>query len=292
MELIRSRVCGYCMGVERAIKKVYQQRELYPESSLVTLGPLIHNPRTIENLKERGVEILDSNSLPPTLENGIVVIRAHGVAPQVEEEIRRRGGIIVDATCPKVKRSQQKAEQYNQQGYVLFLAGDPGHGEIQGILGYAPSAILIPSASYAQEMVSQWALQWQGRPAVLMGQTTFLLEEYEAIRAILEPYFPHLITEQTICLATKERQEALRELCSDVDAVIVVGGKNSANTRRLYELAQECGKPAWHIEDPEELSSDILQYEKIGITAGASTPMEHLEAVERYITEILAQGTI
>lgn len=292
MELIRSRVCGYCMGVERAIKRVYQQLESHPVDPLMALGPIIHNPRTIEGLKKLGVEVLDAKALPPTLEGSTVVIRAHGVAPQVEEEIRQRGGIIVDATCPKVKSSQRKAEQYTRQGYVVFLAGDPGHGEIQGILGYAPSAILIPSVSYARDMVSQWARQWQDRPVVLMGQTTFLIEEYEAIREILEAYFPHLITEQTICLATKERQEALVNLCREVDAVIVVGGKNSANTRRLYELAQECGKPAWHVEDPEEVSPEILRYEKIGITAGASTPMEHIEEVERYITQVLARGKV
>ncbi|TCW61266.1 4-hydroxy-3-methylbut-2-enyl diphosphate reductase [Treponema sp. J25] len=290
MVLIRSRVCGYCMGVERAIKKVYQQLELGSASSLVTLGPLIHNPRTIESLKKLGVKVLDTKVFPSSLEGTTVVIRAHGVAPQVEEEIRQRGGAIVDATCPKVKSSQRKAEQYSRQGYVVFLAGDPGHGEIQGIVGYTPSAILIPSASYARDMVSQWASRWQDRPVVLMGQTTFLLEEYEEIRTILETCFPHLITEHTICLATKERQEALVELCAEVDAVIVVGGKNSANTRRLYELAKEHGKPAWHIEDPEELSPDILKYEKIGITAGASTPMEHIEEVERYITQVLARG--
>jgi 4-hydroxy-3-methylbut-2-enyl diphosphate reductase len=248
--------------------------------TVVTLGPLIHNPIALELLAERGVDVLDERALPDSLDGITVVIRAHGVAPKVADAVAARGGIIVDATCPRVRLSQMKARKYASQGYVLFLAGESDHGEIIGIAGWAPGCLVVSSPDEARKASSDLRARIPSAKTALIGQTTIKTAEYAAIAQEIKAFFPDLKVFDSICPATTDRQEAMRELCGQTDAVIVVGGRNSANTKRLYLSAVEFGKPAWLIEDADEVPGDIRAYGRIGLTAGASTPDSVIDAVE------------
>jgi 4-hydroxy-3-methylbut-2-enyl diphosphate reductase len=287
------------MGVRRAIELAYHQAE-NPAGKVYTLGPLIHNPQALEDLKQRGIEILDENKLPENLSGAVVIIRAHGISPQTEAELRERGAVVVDATCPKVKASQLKAASLAKAGYRLFLAGEETHAEIAGIRGYAQDGWLdrnetngskqflqvVNSAEEAQTSAAKLfaedgALKNSAPKTALIAQTTISDEEYHAIGMVITRYFPTLEIIQTICAATKERQDSLRELLGKVDAVVITGGKDSANTRRLLAIAQASGKPCAIVETVKDIPPDFYCFETVGLAAGASTPDTVIDAIER-----------
>ncbi|MDR2516823.1 MAG: 4-hydroxy-3-methylbut-2-enyl diphosphate reductase [Spirochaetaceae bacterium] len=298
MNIIRARILGYCMGVRRAADIAWRSlgttgndgndntvRE--PRARVFTMGPLIHNPQVLEDLARRGVEILDEARLPPDFAGGTVIIRAHGITPALEETLRARGARIADATCPRVKASQMKARALSEAGYTVFLAGEKRHGEIIGIAGYAPRCIVVGGAAEAE--AAAHALKAAAAPAAahhaeiktaLLAQTTLSPEEFSAIGAAIKKYFPETEVVHTICGATRERQDALRELCAQVDAVLVVGGRGSANTRRLLALAESAGRRAWLVEGPGEIPGEIAACGAVGLSAGASTPEDVIDAVE------------
>lgn len=281
MEIVRAAVCGYCMGVERAIKKTYQEVSANPDKSIVTLGPLIHNPHALAELANKGVSVIKTPDDIADPENTIVIVRAHGVPPQLEKTIVDTGAILVDATCPKVLVSQKKAYKYEKAGYRIIIAGEKEHSEIIGILGYAPSAMVIKDLREALEAAQAIKREYgASAKTVLLAQTTYLEAEFEAIVAAVREILPSLKVEHTICKATRDRQEALLELCKKVDAVLVIGGRESANTQRLKTIAEEQGLPVWLIESEQEIPDEIYRFKRLGITAGASTPIEMIERVE------------
>lgn len=275
------------MGVERAIKKTYQELEAHPERKILTLGPLIHNPITLGQLQEKGISIIHNHEEITDPVQTTVIIRAHGVPPEVAQNIINTGAKLVDATCPKVHISQKKAAQFAQAGYQVLIVGEPEHSEIIGILGYAPHAIVIKNLEEALQ-VAQRIKQHQGEyvKIVLMAQTTFSEITFEKIVNTLKELFPDLIVEHTICNATRERQEALYNLCKEVDALLVIGGKESANTQRLKSIAEEQGVPVWLIEDEHKIPEQIYEFPTVGITAGASTPKEIIDRVESILKTV------
>jgi 4-hydroxy-3-methylbut-2-enyl diphosphate reductase len=249
---------------------------------------LIHNPQVLGSLKNQGLEILDEKKLPPDLSNAVVIIRAHGVSPGVEKELAGRGALVVDATCPRVKANQLKARALAAAGRRIFLAGEADHGEIAGIRGYVTAedgaALFCAVVGNAAEAAAAAEKLYREEPAAktaLIGQTTISPEEYLAIGEGIRKFFPRLKIADTICGATRDRQKALRELCGLADAVIVAGGKESANTRRLFAIAGAQGKPCWLAEGPEDLPPEIAAYNTVGICAGASTPDEVIDAIEK-----------
>jgi len=246
-----------------------------------TMGPLIHNPQVLETLQARGIGVLDEGDLPASLEGVTVVIRAHGIPPALEARLRSLGASLEDATCLKVKASQEKARAFAAEGRRVFLAGEKDHGEIIGIQGYAPGC-LIAADRLEAERAAEAVLAREGPvKAALIAQTTLSPEEYAAIGEILAARFPDLVITDTICLATRERQEALRDLCGQVDAVVVAGGRTSANTRRLFAIAEASGKPAVLAERPCDIPPEFAAYPTVGLSAGASTPDDLIEAIER-----------
>jgi 4-hydroxy-3-methylbut-2-en-1-yl diphosphate reductase len=287
------------MGVRRAIELAYNQLACGKADSpkkIYTLGPLIHNPQALEDLKQRGIEILDENKLPETLSGAVVIIRAHGISPQTEAELRKRGAVVVDATCPKVKASQLKAASLAKQGYRLFLAGEETHAEIAGIRGYAQDGWhnrsgtaeskqflrVVSCAEEAENIAAKlFAEEGSAPKTALIAQTTISNEEYHAIGMVITRYFPALEIIQTICAATKERQDSLRELLDKVDAVAIVGGKDSANTRRLLAIAQASGKPCVIVETAKDIPPDFYRFETVGLAAGASTPDTVIDEIEK-----------
>jgi 4-hydroxy-3-methylbut-2-enyl diphosphate reductase len=282
MELVKARILGYCMGVRRAVEMAY--RQLAASSGRVyTIGPLIHNPQVLEDLKSRGAEVLDEGRLPPDLSGAVAVIRAHGISPGLEADLVRRGGRIADATCPKVKASQMKARTLAGAGYHIFLAGEAHHGEISGIRGYAPGCTVVADPDEAARAAEGLFREDPGARTALIGQTTISPDEYAAIGEAVRSFFPGLEVIDAICGATRDRQNALRELCAEVDALIVAGGRESANTRRLLVIARASGKPAWLVEDAAEVPAEIASYARAGLSAGASTPDEVIRAIETKI---------
>jgi 4-hydroxy-3-methylbut-2-enyl diphosphate reductase len=274
------------MGVRRAEASARRAAEEGKNSgkSVYTYGPLIHNPQAVAELEKVGVSVLD----PEKFENGlldvkaansIVVIRAHGAPPEAFAHLARLGAKIVDATCPRVLKSQKKARELLDKGYSVAIAGDRSHGEVAGILGYAPDAIVVENAKEAATLAASWST----RPVALIAQTTIKKSEYDAITLEFEKSCSSFLTVETLCPATADRQEALAELADQVEALIVVGGKNSANTQRLLMAAKEAGKPAWHIETAEELPAEIFRFRKVGLSAGASTPDSMVDEVERLL---------
>lgn len=281
LTIVRASVLGYCMGVRRAIEIAEKTLDENSESPVYTFGPLIHNTQAIEDLMKKGIRIVGSgyNPLPDDFAGGRVVIRAHGITPAIRSDLLSRNAKIIDATCPRVSASQQQARLWHEKGYTVILAGDRNHGEMVGIAGYAPGSLVVENRAEAENLGEREG-GWPER-AVLLSQTTIKSSEYDQIAAVLEQHIGDLVLLKTICSATKKRQEALDELAGLVDAIVVIGGKNSANTQRLFQSACEKASHAWHIETESELPEEAFGFSRIGLTAGASTPDAVIDAVEQ-----------
>jgi 4-hydroxy-3-methylbut-2-enyl diphosphate reductase len=277
LKLYKARVLGYCMGVRRAVEMAYREAGEAP-GRVYTLGPLIHNPQVLEDLRRRGVEALEGE-LPSDLRDTVVIIRAHGVSPALEAELRSRRARILDATCPKVKASQLKARSLSEAGYRVFIAGEKDHGEVAGIRGYAPGSLVVADPMEAEEAARTLRAKTPTLKAALIGQTTISPEEYAAIGAAINKHLDLKLVD-TICEATRERQEALRELCAGVEAVVIAGGRGSSNTRRLLEIARSLGKPCWLAESAADLPAETAAFKTLGLSAGASTPDTVIREIE------------
>lgn len=286
LRIKRARVLGYCMGVRKAVDAVLSTLNGFYGKAVSTYGPLIHNPATLCSLKEKGVRVIDPDRelQPQIIPEAPVIIRAHGIAPQKRQELEACNAVIIDATCPRVIASQRRAARYAEKGYTVILAGDRKHGECIGIVGYVRAVpggrcFVVQTAEEAAELdlcaVSK---------AVLLAQTTIKRTEYRAVTDILLKKNPELVVLDTICPATDERQEALLELIDEVDALLVIGGKTSANTRRLVQTALDRGTPAWLAETADDIPEALYGYETIGLAAGASTPDSSIDAVEAALT--------
>lgn len=277
MEVLYAKDYGFCMGVTRAVEKVEQLVEEYPNQRIVTLGPLIHNPFFLETLKKKGVDSVDVEAVEA---NAIAVVRTHGLPPVAMDRLQKKGVRLIDATCPKVRSSQNYIAKEGV-GRLLVVAGDPSHAEVVSLCGYAQDFRVVKTVSEAVAV--------EANSALLIAQTTFSQAEFDRICAVLKKKIPDLLVRKSICSATQSRQNALRELLPLVDGVVVVGGRSSANTLHLAEIAKASGKPSWHIESARELPiSQLLaaRIEKIGLTAGASTPEVIIKEVEKKLAEL------
>ncbi len=268
---------GRCMGVKRAVDLALKAAEAAGANTVFTLGPLIHNPQAIAELERKGVSVLGEEDLDERICGSVVIVRAHGAPPALMERLAELGAAIVDATCPRVLASQRKARDFHARGFTVVIAGDLNHGEVAGIVGQAPGAHVVGNAAEA----ARTARLIPHGPVALLAQTTIRAEEYASIRKELEAVHPSIVVVDSICPATEERQAALAELARSVDAIVVVGGRDSANTQRLYREAVSFGLPAWHVETAAELPAAVSGYPRVGLTAGASTPDLLVDEVER-----------
>ena len=279
MEIIRASVLGFCFGVRRAVELAEKALSENPGKKVYSLGPLIHNENALSALEEKGLHILEESDIAELEEGSVVIIRAHGVAPCVTDALEKRGCKIIDATCPRVKASQKMVERYSSENDYVVLTGDINHGEVIGIAGYAGE-----NFSQIQDYEEAENFEIPGsevKNVILLSQTTYSPKEFEKIENLFKSKFHNLAVMNTICPATSERQQALLELCSQVEGVLVVGGKNSANTKRLYQTATANCKLAVHIQSAADIPQEFFNLKTIGITAGASTPDEIIEDVER-----------
>ena len=270
------------MGVRRAVETTLDVIQKEDDTGVSTFGPLIHNPQVLDLLGERGVKVLHD---VPEHESGTVIIRAHGVPPAQKEKLKMAGATIKDATCPHVVKVQVIIRKYLKQGYGTVIIGDRNHAEVEGLMGFAGSFGQVVSN---QEDVKNLQLD---SPYIIVSQTTQDETAFEELSNMVLARFPGGKVFNTICDATHKRQSEVRSLCQDVQAMVVVGGKNSANTQRLAEIAAGMGCPVFLVETEEELDLDSLaKYECVGVTAGASTPTWMISRVVRILEAIPSKG--
>ena len=286
MKIIRAKVLGFCFGVRRAVDLAEQALAGAGSLSLskgqpervYSLGPLIHNEAALADLEARGLCTVQESQINTIPNDSTVIIRAHGVAPQVTAALEEKGCKIIDATCPRVKASQKMVERYTSQNDYVIISGDKNHGEMIGIAGFAGRNFI--QIQNEQEASSVSIPDSNKINVIFMSQTTYSPKEFEKIEAIFRSKFKNLAVMNTICPATNERQQALLELCNEVEGVLVIGGKTSANTKRLYQTAAENCKHAAHIQSAADIPQEFFNLKTIGITAGASTPDSIITAVE------------
>ncbi|MCH5276728.1 MAG: 4-hydroxy-3-methylbut-2-enyl diphosphate reductase [Desulfovibrionaceae bacterium] len=283
MRVIRGRNAGFCMGVALALRKLDEAVTSAPRR-VATLGAIIHNPQVLAEYAARGVRVLHS---PAEAEPGMtVVIRAHGVPREDEARLLAVGARVVDATCPRVKKAQMSIAEATAGGAQLWLYGDAEHPEVRGLLSYAAGSTRV-FASCAEAACLPATLPPDGT-AVLAAQTTQDRPAFDALRAdLLEAMESRLRVLDTICDATRQRQQETLNLAEQVDALVVVGGRASGNTRRLADIAAGRGVPALLVETADDLESAFFSsVSVVGLTAGASTPKSLIDAVEQRLKEL------
>jgi len=281
-ELIVAQTAGFCMGVQRAVRMALgaTDKPRYAEP-IRTEGPLIHNSQVLQVLAGRNIDVLGEGEQP-----GTVVIRAHGLTVQRHAALQETGAVLLDATCPHVRRVQRLAARYAAAGYMCIVVGDTGHAEVESVLSHADSAGHVVAG--ADEVA--------GLPdadkVIVVAQTTQDHATFSAVVEAARARYDECLDFDTICRSTQLRQNEVQDLTKVVDAMIVVGGFNSANTKRLAELSAAEGTPTFPIETDEQLDLDtIFAYERVGLTAGASTPSWMIRKVVHRIRDAHARRT-
>ena len=278
MEVILAKSAGFCFGVKRAVETVYEQSGM--ENRIYTYGPIIHNEEVVKDLESKGVTVLEGEEDLKKLNKGIVVIRSHGVSREICEMIEKKGLTCVDATCPFVKRIHRIVEKESGEGRRIIIIGNPGHPEVEGIMGWSHTpATVIESAEEAEKFTCL-----TDEKLCLVSQTTFNYNKFKELVEIFQKKGYNISIVNTICNATEERQTEAREIADKVDAMIVIGGKHSSNTRKLYEICRERCKSTYLIQTLDDLHMELPETAAlVGITAGASTPNNIIEEVQNYV---------
>lgn len=277
MEILAAKSMGFCFGVKRAVETVYGQ---IGKGDIYTYGAIVNNEEVVEELRGQGVRVIENREELQKIEKGTIIIRAHGVARDIYEQIEKQGLSIVDATCPFVKRIHGIVEEESKKGRQIVVIGNPGHPEVEGIVGWSRTpAIVLDTAEEAENFVPA-----EGKEVCIVSQTTFNYNKFHSIVEIFKKKVYNVTVANTICNATEERQREAKEIAASVDAMIVIGGRHSSNTRKLYEICRkECPQTYFiqtlddlHLERPKAVSL-------VGITAGASTPNKIIEEVQNYV---------
>ncbi len=270
MDVKIARTAGFCWGVRRTVDKVLAVAA-DGGRPVVTLGPIIHNPQAVERMRERGVgTVAEVREVAP---GTTVVVRTHGAVKPELALARERGLEVVDGTCPYVKYPQAMAQRLSREGYHVVVVGDANHAEVKGVVSFAegPCTVVKPGAPLPEI---------KAKKVAVLAQTTCIGEEFERVVGALALRHKEVRAVNTICSDTEERQADARALARGVDAVVVVGGKNSANTRHLAEICREIQPRTWHVETADELDPAWFQgCGVVGLSAGASTPDWVIEGV-------------
>ncbi|MDO5410968.1 MAG: 4-hydroxy-3-methylbut-2-enyl diphosphate reductase [Lachnospiraceae bacterium] len=280
MEVKLAKTAGFCFGVKRAVDTVYNQVKQPKQLPIYTFGPIIHNEEVTSDLEQKGVKIIHSEDELEELEQGTLIIRSHGVGRRIYEIAESRNLYMVDATCPFVKKIHKIVKEASEKGDFVIIIGSREHPEVQGICGWCSGDYTVISTEKEAATLSIS----EGRKVTIVSQTTFNLVKFKYLVAVLEKicYNPYIVN--TICNATQERQAEAGEIASSVEAMIVIGGKNSSNTQKLYEICKkECGN-TYYIQTLKDLSAQNFQTVcTVGITAGASTPKHIIEEVQLHV---------
>ena len=277
MKVELAKTAGFCFGVKRAVDTVYRQIEAHPDSPIYTYGPIIHNEEVIKDMKKHGVKVIGSAEELENLDSGIVIIRSHGVAKEVYDLLTEKGLTCVDATCPFVKKIHKIVQEQSAQGAHIVVIGNSEHPEVQGIKGWSGNDVTVIQTV---EEAKSFQLKNKKQKLCVVSQTTFNYNKFKDIVEIIEKKRYDILVLNTICNATQERQVEARQIASQVDVMIVIGGKNSSNTQKLYEICRRECKHTYYIQTLEDFKPEITgTVRSVGITAGASTPNQIIEEV-------------
>lgn len=275
MEVTVARTAGFCFGVKRAVDQVYEQLKR-KDKTIYTYGSIIHNEEVVRDLEDKGVKVIKTEEELSGLRDAVVVIRSHGVGKRIYDIMEKNGIEIVDATCPFVKKIHKIAVEQNKAGRRLVIIGNETHPEVEGIKGWGNDNTLVVETP---EQVETLPLA-EGEKLCIVSQTTFNYNKFQdLVEKIPETRYDILVL-NTICNATQERQVEAKRIASEVDAMIVIGGKSSSNTQKLYEICRRECKNTYYIQTLGDLDSDCVNsVRSVGITAGASTPNNIIEEV-------------
>ena len=280
MEVIRAKSAGFCFGVKRAVDTVYEEAEKRPGTAIYTYGPIIHNEEVVKDLREKGVRVIQSEEELEELTEGLVIIRSHGVPERLCRKLEEKGIEYVDATCPFVKRIHKIVQAESAAGSRIVIIGNPSHPEVEGIRGWAGKDVdVIQTAEEAEAFQAE-----PGRKICIVAQTTFNYNKFkDLVEIILEKGY-YISVLNTICNATRERQSEAARIAERVDAMIVIGDKNSSNTQKLFEICRNVCNNTYYIQTLGDLDLNQLgSVETVGITAGASTPNNIIEEVQNNV---------
>ena len=279
MEVIVAKTAGFCFGVERAVNQVYDQIK-HGSGPIYTLGPIIHNEEVVRDLEEKGVKVLNSENEISALTEGTVIIRSHGVGKHIYDMLKAQGVQIVDATCPFVKKIHRIVQEQNLQGRRVIIIGDETHPEVEGIKGWGDARTMVVKNEEQMEKLPSFT----GEKLCIVSQTTFNYNKFKDLVEIISEKRYDIIVLNTICNATKERQEEAYDIAKRVDAMIVIGDKRSSNTQKLFEICSNACADTYYIQTLGDLNMNQLRsVETVGITAGASTPNKIIEEVQNNV---------
>ena len=285
MKITLAKSAGFCFGVKRAVDTVYEQLEMSAaeRQPIYTFGPIIHNEEVVHDLEEKGVTVLESveELEERAAHGGTVIIRAHGVEKGISEKIKELGYTLVDATCPFVLKVHRLVEKHSAEGAQIVIIGNEKHPEVQGIKSWSldPHTAVIATPEEAEKYQAE-----SGKKVCIVAQTTFNYNKFQELVEIINKKGYDIIVLNTICNATEERQTEAAKIARDVDAMIVIGGRNSSNTQKLFEICKNECNNTYYIQTVKDL--DITCFESIdsvGITAGASTPNKIIEEVQKNV---------
>ena len=285
MEVKVAKTAGFCFGVQRAVDKVYELIDSCPDR-LFTLGPIIHNEEVVNDLEKKGVRVASEEELKTLPEGSTVVIRSHGVGKKVYDQLEECGLSYVDVTCPFVLKIHRIVEKESKAGSHIVIIGDPDHLEVVGICGWC-------IGPYTVIRTKQDALDFvppEGKNVCIVSQTTFNYNKFKDLVEILrKKRYDNTVLNilnilNTICNATEERQREAKSIAGEVDTMLVVGGRHSSNTQKLFEICKKECENTYYIQTPVDLDSDMFQCSSyVGITAGASTPKKIIEEVQEHV---------
>lgn len=274
-----AKTAGFCFGVKRAVEKVYEQVDS-GKQNVYTYGPIIHNEEVVSDLESKGVQVLENREELEKISQGTVVIRSHGVPEEIYRLIEERGLECVDATCPFVRKIHRIVEKESRNGRHIIIVGNDKHPEVEGIKGWCRGPVTVIST---QEEAENLAIS-EGENLCIVSQTTFNYNKFKDLVEILEKKRYDRIVLNTICSATEERQLEARQIACEADTMIVIGGRHSSNTQKLYEICRKECRNTYYIQTLVDLDTKPFQcIGCVGITAGASTPNNIIEEVQRHV---------
>lgn len=275
MDVTVAKTAGFCFGVKRAVEKVYEQIEK-GKTPIYTFGPIIHNEEVVRDLEERGVKVLETAEELRQLTDGVVVIRSHGVGKDIYDILEKNGIEIIDATCPFVKKIHRIVSEQNENGRRVIIVGNGKHPEVEGIKGWGnDDTLVIETAEEFEKLQIS-----DGEKLCIVAQTTFNYNKFQDLVEKISKTRYDILVLNTICNATQERQVEARQIASQVDVMIVIGGRNSSNTQKLYEICRRECKETYYIQTLKDFKPEKAgSVRSVGITAGASTPNQIIEEV-------------
>lgn len=278
MKVTLAKSAGFCFGVKRAVEMVYKEAET--GKKVYTLGPIIHNEQVVQDLEQKGVRVIDTPEELSKAEDATVIIRSHGISADVYHQLEDKKVRIVDATCPFVSKIHRIVEKKYQEGSCIVIVGNANHPEVEGINGWCNgAATVIGSVSEAENYSQEPA-----RKLCIVAQTTFNYKKFKDIVDIFSKKSYDIDVMNTICNATEERQTEAAAIAGDSDAMIVIGGKHSSNTQKLYEICKNVCPDTHFIQTLDDLDLKQFQsFRSVGITAGASTPNTIIKEVQSYV---------